>query len=116
MHEKQQPKAWLARFGLSAFLILILVIQNITLMPEALALNDKFTNLLLPSSLSSTSSGSSSTVNKDIPMVLPGNEMTSDKVPPSGLSDSIGLNRDTIISGPGLVPDPHDVVDIDELV
>src|ERR671918_23000 len=115
MHWKKPSKGLLrgnctlaARICLSTFLILILVIQTIALNSQALAFNDTFVNLLLPSPSSpssasssvSASSPSSSTPtptttspssssssptsaavnNKNIPLISPGNKLTTDEV------------------------------------
>ena len=122
MHWKKPSKGLLrgnctlaARICLSTFLILILVIQTIALNSQALAFNDTFVNLLLPSPSSpssasssvSASSPSSSTPtttptssssssptsaavnNKNIPLILPSNKLTTDEVSSSAAAAAV---------------------------
>src|SRR5918996_971760 len=123
MHWKKPSKGLLrgnctlaARICLSTFLILILVIQTIALNSQALAFNDTFVNLLLPSpsspssasssvsasspssstptptttSPSSSSSSPTSAVNnKNIPLILPGNKLTTDEVSSSAAAAAV---------------------------
>src|ERR687892_855166 len=123
MHWKKPSKGLLrgnctlaARICLSTFLILILVIQTIALNSQALAFNDTFVNLLLPSPsspssasssvsasspssstptptttpTSSLSSSSTSAVNnKNIPLILPGNKLTTDDVSSSAAAAAV---------------------------
>ena len=90
MRWKQPSKSWFrenyaisARIGLSIFLILILVIQNITLVPQANAINNPLLNSSIP-----LSSSSPSKANREMPIVPPSNTMSSDDVSPAGITET----------------------------